>query len=68
MKIKNTIVAAVIGALSIGGAAPVHASTDEGPCQIMGPYYFEGVRDCACLIAAMAADAIKPDSPQPCVH
>lgn len=68
MKIKNAIVAAIVGAVSLAGAAPVSASTDDGPCQIMGPYYLEGVRDCACLIAAMAADAIKPDSPQPCVY
>ena len=68
MKIKNGIVAAVIGALSVGGAAPVHASTDSGPCQLMGPYYVEGVRDCACFVAAVAADAVRPGSPPPCLH
>ena len=52
MKIKTTIAAAVIGALSLAGAVPAHASTADA-CQIMGPYYVQGARDCACLIAAL---------------
>ena len=62
MKIKTTIAAAVIGALSLAGAVPAHASTtDADACQIMGPYYVEGAKECACLIIALLTPTPVPD-------
>lgn len=63
MKLKNGIVAAAVAALALGTAVPaVAAAPDENPCQIMGPYYVDGVYDCACLIAAVATSAVLPSS------
>ena len=56
MKIKNGIVAAIIGAVSLAGAAPVHASTDPGPCQLMGPNYVGGAVDCVKYILVTLID------------
>lgn len=55
MKIKNAIVAGAIGALSLVGAAPAHASTD-GPCQIMGPNYVGGAVECVRYILVTTID------------
>lgn len=61
MKIRTGIVAAVIGALSLAGAVPARASTSDDACQIMGPYYVEGVKECVCLVIALLAPSPVPD-------
>lgn len=61
MKIRTTVAAAVIGALSLAGVVPAHASTNEDACQIMGPYYLEGAKECVCLVIALLAPSPVPD-------
>lgn len=67
MNIRNGVVAAAIGALSLAGAAPVHASAAEvDACRIMGPYYVEGALSCACILAATIGQTVLPDSQWAC--
>lgn len=61
-KFRTGVVAGVIGALSLAGAVPAHASTaDRDACQIMGPQYVEGVVGCACVVIALLAPSPVPD-------
>lgn len=63
MRIRTGVVAAAVGALSLAGAAPVHASAAEtDACRIMGPYYVEGAVSCACIVVATIGQTVLPDS------
>lgn len=67
MKMRKGIVGATVGALSLAGAAPVHASaTDADACRIMGPYYVEGAVSCACIVVATIGQTVLPDSQWMC--
>lgn len=67
MRIRNGVVAAAIGALSLAGAAPVHATAAEtDACRILGPYYVEGVVSCVCIVAATIGQTVLPDSQWAC--
>lgn len=63
---KNGIIAAVIGALSIAGAAPAQATTDAELCRIMGPQYVEGVRECVCIVVVTVGTTVLPGSQWMC--
>ena len=67
MRIRNGVVTAAIAALSIAGAAPVHASAAEtDACAIVGPYYVEGAISCACIAVATIGQTVLPDSQWAC--
>lgn len=62
-RIRKGAVAAAIGAMSLVGAAPVHASTEPvGPCQFMMPITVEDVGYCACVTVGRVVVLVLPGS------
>jgi hypothetical protein len=62
-RIRKGAVAAVVGAMSLVGAAPVHASPQPvAPCQFLMPIYPEEVTYCACVTVGRVVIIVLPDS------